>query len=212
MAVNNFTSKILLHAVDVGAPITNTMALAMKREFTRRFPGLRPNTSVSSSALRQTLAANAKVCGVQFVFGMEDSAKFDSLTLLLVPCSPIDGGQRSAQAIRIEEGYYDVDGNLRSLDEVVRLSANFANCQIAFNPELTLDTAHRASYFGRKALESVVATDGCEHVLLHFGFKTKFIQVILDSANSTQQSLNVVMWDFGSPIPPGQPGTWWWPW
>ncbi|MEM6770879.1 MAG: hypothetical protein AAF597_09870, partial [Bacteroidota bacterium] len=142
----------------------------MRTSFVERFPDFPQTILVPKALIEQAMATTEDCCGIHFTFGMTDATDPNSAVLLLVPSIPHPQKPYVANPLK-RAGYLDNNGELHSLEAIPELSQNFVTYQRACFPGTVTEKAHRANYYGRNTLETIVTPADCSNVLLHLGYK-----------------------------------------
>ena len=190
--------KKVSNARDIGQQITKNDYQFLKRNYQETY-GEERHFIIPKDLILEALNLNENVAGIRFMYGLKDSLNPYSNVLFLIPCSNISENL-STEAMLVEHGYSDHQGNLYSVQEVLLYISQYIQSVSKEHPELNYKEITRGNFYGKNSLESLLTRDA-EFIQYDFGYNESHVSPVVQSLDLNLNSINEVYMDFSRPCP-----------
>lgn len=190
--------KKVSNARDIGQQITKNDVNLLKENY-RKVYGEESHFIIPKNLIETCLNLLESVAGIRFMYGLKDPLNPYSKVLFLIPCSNVSGNL-SAEAMLVEKGYQDHEGNLYSVQEVLLYMSQYIQSVSTEHPEFRYKEITRGNFYGKYSLQSLLVTN-CEFIRYELGYQENHVSPIIQALDLTFESINEVYMDFTSPCP-----------
>ena len=190
--------KKVSNARDIGQQITKNDFNFLRENYYKVY-GEESHFIIPKDLILKTLNLNENVAGIRFMYGLKDSLNPNSKVLFLIPCSNISENL-STEAMLVEQGYSDHEGNLYSVQEVLLYMSQYVQSVSKEHPEFNYKEITRGNFYGKYSLKSLLTQDA-GFIQYDFGYNESHVSPVIQSLDSVLTPINEVYMDFTHPCP-----------
>lgn len=186
----------------IGAYISTELFETLKHNYVTAFPEMPDAVTIPKALIEQVLALSPQVAGIRFMYGLTDIQNPQSLKVFLIPCTAQHEYDQATQPLIHQGGYYDQNGSVYPLLEVVAAIGNFVTHMAAKDLDWVHKTVTRGNFYGKHSLQGLMKDEQCAYILFYFGLEENIIKPISKALNADFQAFDEDQLDYTSPCPP----------